>query len=73
MKAMHDDKLCPFWFGNSFNDVYCCETQCALWVRDAEFSACGLAYQPLLDAKIRKRVAQARHYFTTGRGGDGDA
>ena len=76
---MRDEKICPFGFGYSFHDLYCCKSKCALWVEDVESSACGLAYQSLLDAKNRKRVAHAR-YLTTGekilmlnREGDGDA
>ena len=63
---MRDEKLCPFWFGNSFNDVYCYKSKCALWVEDVESSACGLAYQSLLDAKIRKQSVRIRHYMLDG-------
>ncbi len=62
---MSDEKYCPFWFGHSYHSGYCIKKKCALWVDEGENSACGLAYQSLLDAKIRKRVAHTRH-LTTG-------
>ena len=62
---MNDEKFCPFCFDASFGVGNCIKSKCALWVEDVESSACGLAYQSLLDAKIRKRVVQARH-LTTG-------
>lgn len=67
MTAMRDEKLCPFWFGNSYHDVGCIKSKCALWVEDVESSACGLAYQPLLNAKIRKQQSvRIRHYMLDG-------
>ena len=67
---MYDEKRCPFQFGNSLNNVYCCKSKCALWVEDVESSACGLAYQSLLDAKIREQLVRTRRYMLNG---DGDA
>lgn len=76
---MSDEKYCPFWFGLSYGKGYCIGSICALWVDDGEDSACGLAYEALLMAKNRKRLANIR-WLTIGgkikvidRDGDGDA
>lgn len=64
---MSDEKYCPFWFGLSYGTGYCIKSKCALWVEDVESSACGLAYQSLLDAKIRKQQSvRIRHYMLDG-------
>lgn len=64
---MSDEKYCPFWFGLSNGEGYCIKSKCALWVEDVVSSSCALAYQPLLDAKIRKQQAvRIRHYMLDG-------
>lgn len=76
---MNDEKYCPFWFGLSYHSGYCIKKNCALWVDEDESSACGLAYEALIMAKNRKRLANTR-WLTIGekiknfdRGGDCDA
>lgn len=77
---MSNEKYCPFWFAAPHHDeFYCIKSKCALWVEDVESSACGLAYEVLLMAKNRKRLANTR-WLTAGekikvldRDGDCDA
>lgn len=57
---MNEEKYCPFYFGLSCGKGYCIRSVCALWVDDGESSACGLAYEALLMAKNRKRLAKCR-------------
>ena len=76
---MSDEKYCPFYFGLSYGHDDCVRSKCALWVDEGENSACGLAYEALLMAKNRKRLANARGLTVgekikaLGRDGDCDA
>lgn len=76
---MNNEDYCPFYFGLSYGHGYCVRSVCALWVDEGEDSACGLAYEALLLAKNRKRLAKTR-WLTTGekikifdRDGGGDS
>ena len=60
---MRDEQLCPFWFGNSFNDVYCYKSKCALWVDEGENSCCGLVYQARQQVASHKILRREREEF----------